>query len=299
MTAAASGKAAQADTTTTTGGAAFNFVQTLARELSTGRQELPGYPAVVARVQQILNNEYVDLSRVVQAIGSEPIVAGQILRMANSAALNPSHVPVADLRTAVTRVGLDAVRTATISFAMRQVRANSENGIQELRLESLWRRSVKLASLCQAVARRLTQLNSEAAMLAGLLQGVGRLYILARASKHRALFCDEEAYNEIEQTWHVSIATALLESWGIAPEIVQAVRDSEDLQQDTRGSATLSDVVAVGALLTDFEGSQDDLRAQISAARPCQRLHLGYESCEKFLSEAAEEIAALREALSN
>jgi len=278
--------------------AAFAFVQALATELSAGTQELPGYPAAIARLQQMLQDENLELSRLLAALGCEPVVASQILRMANSAALNPTGVPVMDLRNAVARVGLNAVRTAAIASGMSRLREAPELRGLESRLEALWRRNVQLASLCQAVARRFTQLNAEAAMLAGLLQGVGKLYILARAGRHRALFSNEEAYRTIERTWHVSIATALIESWGMPAEIVEAVRDSEDLQRETRGAPTLSDVLAVAALLTDFAGDPQALRAQIETARPCQRLQLSYDSCQAFTLAAAQEVAALRQALS-
>jgi HD-like signal output (HDOD) protein len=281
------------------GDVAFAFVQALANELSTGTQELPGFPLVVERIQHVLNDPNADIGRVAAAVGNEPVIAAQIVRMANSAALNPARIPAVDLRTAVARVGLDSVRAATLAFAMRELRDAQDMAGLETQLEGLWRRSVQVASLSQAVARRFTQLNAEAAMLAGLLQGIGRLYILARASKHRALFSDEQTYRNIEQTWHVSIATALLESWGIAAEIVQAVQDSEDLDRDTRGPATLSDVLMVAALLADFDGTPDTLRLRVQAARPCQRLQLDYDTCESFLTTAAQEIAALREALSS
>ena len=277
---------------------AFAFVQALASELSSGTQELPGFPLVVERIQSVLNDPNADMARVALVLGNEPAIAAQIVRMANSAALNPARVPVADLRTAVSRVGLDSVRSATIAFAMRELRDAQDMAGLERQLEGLWRRSVQVASLSQAIARRFTQLNAEAAMLAGLLQGIGRLYILARASKHRALFSDEQTYRNIEQTWHVSIATALLESWGIAPEIVQAVQDSEDLERDTRGAATLSDVLMVAALLADYDGTPDSLRIQVQGARPFHRLQLDYPTCEKFLASSAQEVAALREALS-
>jgi HD-like signal output (HDOD) protein len=234
----------------------------------------------------------------VNAIGSEPTIASQIVRLANSAALNPQRISTPDLSTAVKRVGLNSVRTATVTFAIRQLRGAPELRGLETQIEGLWRRSVQIASLSQAIARRFTQLNCEAAMLAGLLQGTGRLYILARAGQHRALFCDEEAYRAIEQTWHLSIAIALLESWGIAPEIVEAVRDSEDSQRESRGGANLSDVLMVAALLADFDGTPALLQELIQGARPFQRLQLTYKTCEEFLAASAQEVANLREALS-
>ena len=278
--------------------AAFTFVRSLATELSKGGIQLPGYPAVVTRIQQMLNDPNVDMARMVNAIGSEPTIASQIVRMANSAALNPQRIPAQDLSTAIKRVGLNSVRTATVAFAMNQLRAAPELKGLETRIEALWGRSVGVASLSQAIARRFTQLNAEAAMLAGLLQGTGRLYVLSRASQHRALFSDAAAYNNIEQTWHLNIAIALLESWEIAPEIVDAVRDSEDTQRESRGGASLSDVLMVAALLTDFDGTPELLQAEIQSTRAFHRLQLDFKACEKFMATCAQEVAALREALS-
>src|SRR5215469_11067133 len=164
---------------------AFTFVQALAAELSGGKVELPGFPHIVMRVQHVLSDEKTDATKVVRVIGSEPVLATQLVRMANSAALNPGSAPVTDLRAAVTRVGVDTVRSATVAFAMRQLRdAPTLRGL-EMQLAVLWRRSVQVASLCSVIARRLTSVNADTALLAGLLQGIGRLYILTRASRHR------------------------------------------------------------------------------------------------------------------
>ena len=59
------------------------------------------------RVQRVLADEEASTDRVVRVIGSEPILATQLLQIANSAALNPVGKPVTDLRTAVARVGLE------------------------------------------------------------------------------------------------------------------------------------------------------------------------------------------------
>ncbi len=276
---------------------AFTFVQALAAELSGGKVELPGFPHIVMRVQRVLSDDRTDATRVVRVIGSEPVLATQLIRMANSAALNPGGIPVSDLRAAVTRVGVDTVRSATIAFAMRQLReAASLRGL-EMQLGVLWRRSVQVASLCFVVARRLTRVNPDTALLAGLLQGIGRLYILTRASRHRSLFCDAAAYQAIEQDWHLSIAAALLENWGIADEIVQAVHESESLERDSRGAPGLPDILVVGTLLAELNGNTSALAAQVQCAKPLQRLRLDQLTCERFLAESAQELAALRDAL--
>ena len=276
---------------------AFTFVQALASELSGGKIELPGFPHIVMRVQRVLADENADNNRIVKVLGSEPVLASQIVRMANSAALNPAGVPVTDLRTAVSRVGLDTVRSATIAFAVRQLRdAPILKGL-EAPLGLLWKRSVLVASLSCVIARRLTHLNPDTALLAGLLQGIGRLYILTRASGHRALFADQDAYQSIEHDWHLSIAAALLENWGIADEIVQAVHESENFERDARGPVGLADVLVVGTILAEHHNQPQVLEAQVHCAKPLHKLKLNAAACEAFINESSKDIESLRVAL--
>jgi len=277
---------------------AFTFVQALASELSGGKVELPGFPHIVFRVQRVLADANADAARIVRVIGGEPTLAGQLVRMANSAAFNPGKVPVADLRAAVARVGLDTVRTATIACAIQQLRSAPQLRGLEKQLDKLWRKNILVASLSHVVARRLTQVNPDAALLAGMLQGIGKLYILTRASGHRQLFADPESYQTIEQDWHLSIAAALLENWGISDEIVTAVHDSENYDREVRGAPTLSDVLIVGVILAEHHDKPDVLGAQVQCAKPLQRLQLTLEKCESFIRESAKEVNALREALS-
>jgi HD-like signal output (HDOD) protein len=276
---------------------AFTFVQALAAELSGGKVELPGFPHIVMRVQKVLADDTADSARIVRVIGSEPVLATQLVRMANSAALNPGGANVTDLRAAVSRVGIDTVRSATIAFAIQQLKdAPALKGLEK-QLGVLWRHSVQVAALSHAVARRLTTVGADTAMLAGLLQGIGRLYILTRANRYPSLFADPLAYQTIEHDWHLSIAAALLENWGIADEIVQAVHESENFDRETRGTPNLADVLVVATILADLQAEPAVLKAQTQCSKPLQRLRLDYEACDAFLKESAQEIAALRDAL--
>jgi HD-like signal output (HDOD) protein len=276
---------------------AFTFVQALAAELSGGKIELPGFPHIVMRVQKVLGDEHADAGRIVKVLGGEPVLASQMVRMANSAALNPAGVRVTDLRAAVARVGLDTVRSATIAFAIRQLRdAPLLKGL-ETPLGVLWRRSVLVASLSCVIARKLTTVNPDTALLAGLLQGIGRLYILTRAGGHRTLFADQDSYQAIEQDWHLSIAAALLENWGIADEIVQAVHESENFERESRGPLSLADVLVAGAILAEHHNQPHVLQAQVHCAKPLQKLKLDAAACEAFIAQSAADVESLREAL--
>ncbi|MEP7247333.1 MAG: HDOD domain-containing protein [Gammaproteobacteria bacterium] len=275
----------------------FVFVQSLATELSAGKVELAGFPEIAARVQQVLADENVGTDKVVRVIGAEPVLAAQLLTISNSVALNPSGRHISDLRTAVARVGLNTVRTATISFAIRQLKAARELQAIAQPLDALWKRNVLIASLSYVVAKRRSKVNPDMALLAGLLHGVGRLYIMTRAVRHPSLFANPSSYQLIERDWHLSIATALLENWNIAPEIVAAVRDSEDYAREPRGPASLTDVLVAANMIAIHCGQPEFLEARLQSVKAVSKLELTREVCEELTRESAEEIAALREVL--
>src|SRR5271169_4804646 len=93
---------------------AFDFIRTLAAELSRGNVDLPSFPEIAVRVRRILSDPKSSVNQVVRVVGSEPALAARLLRIANSASLNRSGRTVTDLRTAINRLGYNMVRSASI-----------------------------------------------------------------------------------------------------------------------------------------------------------------------------------------
>jgi HD-like signal output (HDOD) protein len=277
---------------------AFEFVRELATELSSSTIELPSFPEVALRVQKVLSEDGASAERVVRVLGADSLLATRVLSMANSAALNPGGKPVTELRAAVTRLGFDALRSAAVGFAMAQLRrAKSFVGI-ERHLNVLWQHSVLVASLCFVVARRSRKVNPDTAMLAGLVHGVGKLYILTHTVGHPALFGDQTMYQRIVRDWHGNIAKALLESWSMAEEIVAAVHCYEDSARDLRGpSATLADVLEIADMISMCKDAPDLMRERLVNRKAATHLGLDAEICQALVGESAEELAALRHAL--
>jgi HD-like signal output (HDOD) protein len=277
--------------------AAFNFVQSLAAELSSGRIEFPSFPDIALRVRKALADEYVRPEVVVRVVSSEPALAARLLNIANSAALNFSGRPVTDLRTALARLGFNMVRSAAISFAMWQLkRTDSLKGFEKP-LDALWRRSTEVAAMSFVVARRLTRISPDTALLAGLLHAVGDIYILARVRKHPELFADPANYQAIVRDWHSGIAKALLENWGIAEEVVSAVSDFEDLERSHDGPADLTDVLTVAHLLVSIQDSPESIDLNIQGVTACERMQLDRQACEELIQASAGEYTAMRQAL--
>src|ERR1700754_606459 len=93
--------------------AAFRFVELLAKELSTGKIDLPSFPDIAMRVRQVLGDENVKPEQVVRVVSAEPALAARLLNIANSAALNFTGKAVTDLRAAIARMGFNMVRSAS------------------------------------------------------------------------------------------------------------------------------------------------------------------------------------------
>lgn len=275
----------------------FAFVKGLAAELSQGEVELPSVPDVVVSLQRALSDDAVSNDVVVRVIGSEPMLVARLMTMANSVALNPSSRRIADLRTAVARVGFNIVRSAALSFAVEQLRKASEYRHLEGQLDALWKNSVQIAALCHVIARRFSSLNGDTALLAGLMHNVGRIYILTRSSRFPALGADPLTYKSIERDWHANVAKALLENWKVAEEIVDAVGGYEDMDREARGPVTLTDVLSLATMVEACrEGTEMTVPGE-AMMKGLRRMQLQLRDCHTVLDESAEEIAALKSAL--
>lgn len=276
---------------------AFAFVQALASELSRGKVDLPSFPDIALRVRKVLGDEEVSQEQVVRVVGSEPALAARLMQIANSAALNFTGKPINDLRTAINRMGHNMVRSAAIAFAMSQLKkVDSLKGLEKP-LDELWKSSAAVAAMSHAVAKRYSKVNPDTGMLAGLLHGIGKLYILTRSSKHPALFADQATYNQIVRDWHSPVAKALLENWDMAEEIVAAVSDYEDMERAHSGPVDLTDVLTVGNLLAAFKEHPESLEINMHDVAACKRMNIDRASYEKLIDESEHEIDALRQAL--
>jgi len=276
---------------------AFQFVEQLAKEVSTGRVELPSFPDVAVRVRKVLADENVGTEKIARVITSEPGLTARVLALANSAALSRGGKNITDMKMAVNRIGHNNVRTAAMSFAIAQLRRADALKPLVKHLEELWHDSTMVAALCHAVASRAKGINSDEAMLCGLMHNVGKIYILARAHKHPALFNDKEALQSVMRDWHSNVGKAVVENWGFQSQIVDAVGHYEDLERQADDTADLTDVLTVSAMLSAFLGKETDLELNMQGVRSFSRLGLDNKKCIFIMDDCAEEIAALRMAL--
>jgi HD-like signal output (HDOD) protein len=275
----------------------FEFVTMLANELSAGKVDLPSFPDVAQQVRRALQDVDVTADRLVRIVRAEPALAARLLQLANSAAINTTGKQITDLRAAIARIGLNLVRSSSIAFAMSQLTKAENLRCAREPLRELWQRSALVAAIASVLAKRLTRVNPDSAALAGMLHGMGKLYILVNAVKHPALFANEEAYRKIETLWHANIAKALLENWEISTDVIEAVHTHEDLAYLHDGVIDLTDVLLIANLLATYREHPEAIELNLQGVPAAQRIRLDGEGFKRLLVESSTEIGALRAAL--
>jgi HD-like signal output (HDOD) protein len=277
---------------------AFQFVQALAAELSLGAVDIPGFPAIVQKIREVLADETSSAEKVARVVGADPVLAARLLNLANSVAILGTARPATDLRTAVSRVGLNAVRSTTYAHAVRILSHSEALRGLEKPLEVLHKQTAQVASLSHVIAGKYSKVQPDVAMLAGLLHSSGRLYLLARAGKHRGLFADANSFRNVERDWHLSVAVALLENWSVPDEIVHAIAESEDLTREPRGAPALSDVVMLAVAIGRNASQPEVLEATLRDVRCLARFGLNSKAVADMLEASKLELAQLEAALS-
>jgi len=278
-------------------GDARALVDALAFELAGEKIDLPSFPDVAMRVRKALTNEEVGIEDAVKIVSAEPALAARLMQLSNSATLNPGGKRLTSLRAAMARIGLNMACSVTIAFAMSQLRRAETYKAVQVRLGKLWYEAAHLAAVSRVIARRFTSLNADTALLAGLLQCIGKLYLLTRAARYPALLEDDVTLDRIASEYQLRVAQAILRNWDMDPEIVQAIGSCGDLAREHTGAIDLTDVLIASAALIALGPDPQPEEIAFPGMPAARRLGLDAAACTLALTESSDEIDALRQAL--
>jgi HD-like signal output (HDOD) protein len=279
-----------------TRGTALDFLHLLAMEVSKGTVDLPCFPDVVLRIRNALANPGTTTEKTVAIVGNEPRLSARLLQTANSAAFNASGKPLTDLRSAITRLGQQLVQSVAVAYAVQQLKHAPSLRSVAKPLNELWRDCILVASVSQAVAER-TKISPDEAFLTGLLHGIGRLYIMVRSVGHAERFGADQSFLELIADWHASIGKAVLENWGFAEEMCNAVGDQDDHERRWAHGNELSDILAVSVVLATAMKSPSSPPVATEQIRAFQHLGLTAQDCAAILTQARHHLASLHNAL--
>ena len=248
----------------------------------------PALPAVAMELLALTRQPDASIADVVNLLGSDPILAGEVLRVAQSA-LYSGGKPLHTLDEAVVRLGMQRVSDIFLRVAL-------ENNVfrapdDEQAMAALRRHSAFTAEAARIISQRTFGLN-EHVFLCALLHDVGIAACIMALSGPLM----ELAPRTFELAWpcvrdiHEACSELLVRSWGLPPEVSLVLRLHHDPVLDGRvhplaAAVRLADCFAdkLGAGFLN-DGHPEHLQETV------KQLRLGaseFASLEKALSELA------------
>lgn len=268
----------------------------LVAEVEQGELVFSTHAHVALQVRLALDDPEIHLAKAAKVVQAEPLLAARIVALANSVAFNRSGNPISDIRSAVTRLGINLVRALSTGLIMRQISATSTAAHQNL-ASRLWEHSSHVAALCYVLARRVSHQNPDMAMFAGIVHEVGGFYLISRASAYPNLID-----NGVDEIWATGgealVGDAVLRALAVPDDIAKAVR-AQWQGNVTLPPKSLADTLFLANCLTPIA---NPLQPAISHSEHSEMLALAGQviadnALAAVLEESGEELNAIAASL--
>lgn len=218
---------------------------------------LPVCPARALEVIGMASKGEVCFDDLVSIAGSDPVLAGSVLQVANSAAFARS-APARDVQQAVMYIGTTRASQVVLAAALKPL-LTMRGG------DALWRHSIESAVVAELLAQRTSRMDPHEAYLLGLLHDAGKLLLGIAPASARACKLKLMAAGVPEQVAEIitfgadhAIAGAdVLRSWRLPDDYVAAV---EFHHQPERSANEASALLYLVEFCTD---SEEDLPSDV------------------------------------
>lgn len=203
---------------------------------------LPSPPDIYNQIVLELQSETASIDIIAKLISKDVSLSAKLLQIVNSAFFGlPQHVE--SVAKAVNYLGLNTIQGLVLTAGVHDQLKDA--GIPETSLESIFNHSMAVGSHAKKIAIEigLQQLDSEDALIAGLLHDIGKLVMLAnfKDEMSAAIRLAQEksiephlAEKEILGADHGEIGAHLLSLWGLHDPILEAVALHHNPQNTTQ-----------------------------------------------------------------
>ncbi len=265
-------------------------------DLENERLPLPTLPEVALRVRETADDENASITDVAKIIETDAALSARIVQVGNSALYRGVN-PAETVQAAAMRMGLDTVRTLATSLVMKQL-FQATHPVVDLYLRKAWKQSTDVAALSAVLARSVTGLEADSALLAGLTHCIGLSPILVKAESDPGLLNDAQKLEALLYELYPVVGSRILKNWGFSDVLIKVPAEHLiTVRKGDNGQPDYVDVVQVALIQTlDDPGhplAQVD-RTQVSAF---ERLGMTGEVEEIDMSGGVIEVEEIREAI--
>ncbi|MCX6109033.1 MAG: HDOD domain-containing protein [Proteobacteria bacterium] len=219
-------------------------------------KDLPRVPNVALELHQILQQPQVSPRDIARSIRKEPVLASQVLHMAETIrnARSPSAVKFKTLEHAVVYIGYKALQDLLVTASLQTIPL-PESGFQPA---AFWQEAYLTGAIAEALMRRFSpDLGQDEVFLAGSLCNLGKLVTaFCFPPLVTKIINDVSGTKEPLVTWrqaeaayqfpdHCILGEIAATLWGFPVEIVQAIREHHTFQPLSKAPLTVGEIVAI------------------------------------------------------
>lgn len=234
------------------------FAQTAISELS-----FPTSLDASRRVLEAVEKPNLTLAALARIIIAEPLLSAKVMRLANSAALNPDSKSVRDLQHAVLCVGIDITKALAMVLVLDQLRQAQRHRVCRDLANRLWEHSLHVAALAYVIAKKMTRLNADEVMFAAIVHDLGRFYLLAQAADYPLLLEDMHVLAETINDLAHDATELVLEKLKLPAAAVDAVLASRR-SSPTDVPLCAGDVLHLAELVSPRRDPLDELDTRLA-----------------------------------
>jgi HD-like signal output (HDOD) protein len=267
----------------------MNTLDKIVAEVGRGEVSFPTHADVAFRVRLALDDPDLHLGKAAQIVQAEPLLAARVVALANSVAFNRTGQQVADVRSAVTRLGVRFVRALATAVVMRQMAGSVHSPAFRALSERLWEHTAHVAALANVLAMHFMRTQADMALFAGIVHEVGGFYLISRTDSYPDLFADGSV---ISQEAEMRVGRAVLEALAVPEEVTKAVEALWQPRPTHYPPADLGDVLVLANDLTPILSPLQRPDIQVLPADPQATTVLA-----QILEESGDEMGALTAAL--
>jgi len=194
---------------------------------------LPTLPEVALRVRSAADDPDINLNQMSDIIGQDPALSLGMIKVANNAILGRS-IKVETVPQAVTRIGLNQIKTIATAMAIEQVFV-SHNDVVTMYMNKAWVKTVDIASVAISLMdlylkdNKRTSLSLDTITLAALIHNIGILPILTEAENHPDVFANPTFLQQAIIKLSGRLGGAISRSWGFSDDFTLLAESWSDL----------------------------------------------------------------------
>ncbi|MES2742688.1 MAG: HDOD domain-containing protein [Pseudomonadota bacterium] len=267
----------------------------IAAQASQGEMTFPTNVDASLKLQQALNDPDCHIDAAAKLVQADPLLAARTVAIANSVAYNRFGSEISSVRAAVHRMGVRTLQSLVAALIVRQLGGNFTHPELRAKAAQLWAHTAHVAALAQVIARRVTHVDPDTALFAGIVHEVGGFYLLSRAAEFPGIL-DGEPEDWVEHG-EQAIGRGVLTKLVIPEPVMSAVEALWDgmraLPPETLGDTLLlaNDLAPVHSPFHERPGATSR-----QAARTIDFV-VGDGTLNMILSESQQEVKSLLEVL--